>query len=592
MELQLTDAATTKSDLFSFIHAVDETFPVVPTRISSLSVANKLDFGVMLLTNALHVFWLDRAQSDSEDFQRFLIDWVTSFGEALVSDILVSAPSDAVALKQVLVLNLPPHIDSEPQLPLTDGLITRLSSIRAYSDAFERELSVFLESRVCLAPLPVVVLIRDCVVLMILLSSRERRIYTARTREVLFRVCKQIGLDPDCIRIWERSIGEILHGSEHLSNSQANISPDSERRHQAKIALGAIGGGVLLAVTGGLAFPIIASVVAGVGAAFTGIGLGIVGTVFAATSMVLGSISVAGAAALFGITGGSLVSYKLSKRFGSLDVKDFKFKEIKRKSNEDDHAKDALEVVLCISGYLRNSTDYIEPWRIIRETNGGISDPYALQWERKNLLSLSNVFVKLMSSELASAVTSVYLQASLGAVASTVALPVSILTIMSDLDNILIVCENRAKQAGQALAEAIMNPDNGVRPYTLIAYSVGATAAFACLECLEEAGYYSAIQDVIIMGSTLPCTFLYESQRSSWEKARSVVSGRFINVYSKRDMLLQVLCRYLQWTIHAAGITHVNQPGIINFDASHIISKHSDYPEKVGEILRQIQYLH
>ena len=355
-----------------------------------------------------------------------------------------------------------------------------------------------------------------------------------------------------------------------------------------KIGLGAVGGAVLLGVTGGLALPVVASVVSGIGAAFTGV----IGTVLATTSMILGSISVAGAATLFGITGGSLVTYKLSNRFGSLDVKDFRFKPIKRKANDGDHSSDSLEVVLCISGYLRSPKDYVEPWRVIRDHNAGLTDIYALQWEQVNLSNLSNVFVKLLSNELASALTNAYLQISLGAVASTVALPFSILNVMSDLDNILIVCENRAKQAGEALADVITNPALGTRPYTLIAYSVGATAVFACLDTLARLGQFGCVQNVVLMGSTIPCAFLYERQKVGWKRARSVVSGRFINVYSSKDMLLQVLCRYLQWSIHVAGVSEVTEVGVENYEMSDIIQRHSDYPEKIGEILSRVEFFH
>jgi hypothetical protein len=489
------------------------------------------------------------------------------------------------------MMGLPPYADIIPTIPSTERFVTSLSAIQNFPETERDALVRFLEENPCVAPVSLTIWLRDCVVMLILQSSREDNIYNARTRQVLFEIAESFALDGDAIRMWERSIGEILHG-QAVGESRAIVSQRTVTAQRIKIGLGAVGGAVILGVTGGLAFPVLATVASGVGAALTGVGLGVIGTVFATTSMVLGSISVAGAVALFGITGGSLMTYKLSNRFGNLDVRDFRFRRLTRSSPQNDHAQDALEVVLCVSGYLRSPRDCTDPWKIIRERNGGLTDVYALQWEKKNLSNLGSVFVKLLSNELASVLTNIYIQTSLGAVTATATLPISVLSVMADSDNIFLVCENRARQAGEALAEVITNAELGTRPFTLIAYSVGATAVFSCLEVLANKGRYSRIQNVILLGSTIPCTFIYEGQRTPWQMARSVVSGRFINCYSKKDMLLHFLCRYVQWSIQVAGVTEVNEPGIENIDVSDIISTHSDYPAKIDSILTRIGYIH
>ena len=584
-----------KESLYEFIRHVDESFQVSVSRLSGLPSKVKVNFGGLLIGNAIKVFWNSRQPVTSatvgSEFDTHLLQWVTTLVDVILSEVLCVSSDESTALRQVLMMGLPPHSDSMPVFPTTESFVTQLSSIRSVPEDERDRVVEFLERYPCVAPLPLVIWLRDCVVLLILQSSGENRLYDARTREVLFSTAESFSLDSDAVRMWERSIGEILHGTDSVMSSQATVSRNTKMNQRIKIGLGAVGGAVILGVTGGLALPVLASVVSGVGAAFTGIGLGVIGTVFATTSMVLGSISVAGAVALFGITGGSLMTYKLSHRFGDLKEEDFKFRRIVKQSDEA-KSNDALEVVLCISGYLRNSRDYTDPWKVIRKRNGNLTDTYALQWEKKNLAELGNVFVKLLSTELATALANVYIQASLGAVATTVALPISVLSVMADSDNILIVCENRAKQAGEALAEIVSNKQLGTRPYTLISYSLGSSAVFSCLERLSNQGYYGCIQNVILLGSTIPCTFLYEGQRASWQKARSVVSGRFINVYSKKDMLLHFLCRYLQWTIQVAGVTEVKEPGIENFDVSDIITSHSDYPAKIGDVLDRVGYFH
>ena len=589
-----TNSTSRKRQVYDFVHLVDGCFQVSVTRLSSLPSRLKIDFGGLFISNAIKIYWHSRPSSgvpSNDELEGYLITWVTWLCDILLNDILCTNPEESTALRQILMMGLPPYSETTPIIPSTERFITSLSSISSVPDVDRTHMLDFLEKHPCLAPLPLVIWLRDCVVMLMLQSSAENRIYNAHTREVLFSVSDSFSLDSDAIRMWERSIGEILHGHEAVADSQAFISQSTITAQRIKIGLGAAAGAVILGVTGGLAFPLLASVASSVGAALTGVGLGVIGTALVTTSMVLGSISVAGAVALFGITGGSLMTYKLSNRFGSLDVKDFQFRRLSRASDKD-HSQDALEIVLCISGYLRSARDYVDPWKVIRRKNGGLTDVHALQWERKNLENLGSVFIKLLSNELASAVTNIYVQATLGAAGATAALPISVISVMADSDNIFLVCENRAKQAGEALAEVITNADLGTRPFTLIAYSIGASAVFSCLEVLADKGYFSSVQNVILLGSTIPCTFLYEGQRTPWQKARSVVAGRLINVFSKKDMLLHFLCRYIQWTIQVAGVTEVREEGIENIDVSDLIQSHSDYPGNIEAILNRLGYFH
>lgn len=579
-------------DLEEFIHSIDRCFPVVTSRLGCLSTATKMKLGGLFIFNIHSVFrrtHRTERNPENDQFENSVLDWANALFSSILS-ILQCSDEEVHALTSAFEMALPPNSFTGPGTCTVDAIITDISSVTDYEGQERGAFLQFVEKNHCLAPVVPVVLLRDSVVLLILQCSSQNRIYNSRTREVLFAIAQSISLAPDAIRYWEKSIGSLLHGCSHVSSSTFS-KPDKQGLSQKiKIGVGALGGAVLLGVTGGLAFPVLASVASGIGAALTGVGLGTVGAVFATTSMVLGSVSVASAVAVFGITGGSLVSYKLSNRFGDLNVHDFKFREISNQSTNEVKANEALEIVICISGYLRSSKDYIDPWKSLELSP--VTHPFALQWEKKNLASLGNVFVKLLSTELATALTNAYLQISLGAVAGAVTLPISILSVMSDLDNILIVCENRAKLAGQALADIIRNPDSGARPYTLIAFSVGATAVFSCLQALAETRQYFSVQNVILVGATIPCTFLYEGQRTPWQKARSVVSGRFVNVFSKKDMLLHVLCRYLQWTIQVAGVNEVSESGIENFDVSDMIVKHSDYPSKIDAILERVGYIH
>jgi len=199
----------------------------------------------------------------------------------------------------------------------------------------------------------------------------------------------------------------------------------------------------------------------------------------------------------------------------------------------------------------------------------------------------------MVASEVAGTLTSIWLNATLGAVAAPVTFPVMIITSMGDLDNSWLVVRDRAYQCGEALAYSITNEELiGLRPVTLIGYSMGALAIFSCLQQLALNGHINRVQNVVLMGSPIPATFAFENQRLPWKQARSAVSGRFINCYNSKDALLGFLCRYVEWGITIAGLSPVNEEGVENVDVGHIVTGHSDYPGKTREILEAVGFIH
>ena len=68
-----------------------------------------------------------------------------------------------------------------------------------------------------------------------------------------------------------------------------------------------------------------------------------------------------------------------------------------------------------------------------------------------------------------------------------------------------------------------MNRQLGVRPITLVGFSLGARMIYYALRELAQKKAYGIVQNVYLLGA--PVT----ARESEWKQVRSVVSGRFVN---------------------------------------------------------------
>jgi hypothetical protein len=135
--------------------------------------------------------------------------------------------------------------------------------------------------------------------------------------------------------------------------------------------------GTLFAVTGGLAGPAIAAGIAS---------LGIVSSATAATAIAM-LTTVKAAAALFGVGGGGLAAYKMKKRTQGLT--EFQIRRENIEQNVYEGASDEtirrgiqaslpqLHTTICISGWLKDKSDYQRPWGI-QPTDPPIQDKMEL----------------------------------------------------------------------------------------------------------------------------------------------------------------------------------------------------------------------
>lgn len=145
---------------------------------------------------------------------------------------------------------------------------------------------------------------------------------------------------------------------------------------------------------------------------------------------------------------------------------------------------------------------------------------------------------------------------------------------------------DRAKAAGAVLADVLIHRHLGVRPITLIGFSLGSRVIFYCLLELARQKAFGIVQDVFILGGT------FTASRSTWLQARSVVSGRFVNGFARNDWVLNYLFRATTGGLHnIAGLRPVfGIPGLENVDVTDKVAGHMSYRAFMPLILDQLGF--
>ena len=145
---------------------------------------------------------------------------------------------------------------------------------------------------------------------------------------------------------------------------------------------------------------------------------------------------------------------------------------------------------------------------------------------------------------------------------------------------------DRAKAAGGVLAEVLIQRHLGVRPVTLIGFSLGSRVIFYALLELARRKAFGIVQDVIIMGTTVT------APTKTWIEVRTAISGRFVNAYAKNDWLLNYLFRATSGGLNTiAGLRPVEGvPGLENVDVTDKISGHMSYRAFMPLILDQLGF--
>ncbi|KAK3293370.1 uncharacterized protein B0H64DRAFT_326894 [Chaetomium fimeti] len=330
---------------------------------------------------------------------------------------------------------------------------------------------------------------------------------------------------------------------------------------------------------------------------------GIPGPAAAGLLGIMGENSLA-VGALFGIYGsrntGKMMEHYLK------DVGDFAFLPLRGSPSQYlemgkvDPESRRLRVVLGISGWTMNKDDAASPWQCLGEQ----SEVYAVRWELDALSKLGASFDTLVRSAAWSMAkkeivartsehrsgpsnrSAMMIANKHGPVFSNLAdgrWPASLLKISKIIDNNWNNGMVRADKLGSTLADVIISKAQGERSVSLIGYSLGARAIYACLMCLTEKRAFGLVENAIMIGTPAP------SDPMAWCAMKSVVSGRLVNVYSENDYMLGFLYRTSSIEFGLAGLQRViGVDGVENVDVTAKVSIHPRYQYLVGSILRHI----
>ncbi|KAL0080658.1 hypothetical protein J3Q64DRAFT_1705489 [Phycomyces blakesleeanus] len=403
-------------------------------------------------------------------------------------------------------------------------------------------------------------------------------IYDARSRCFFFALTRLLGLDTGDMCAVERSIGQQMYFAlQEASKADSDSDRVAGMGRQAQKAMdetnnkkkafrwlatgaGIIGGGAVIALTGGLAAPLVAPLVAG-----------LTGATFFATAGGVALIT-----SLFGLTGGGLAGWKMHRRTRGLE--EFEFVQILNDS--DLPPIPALSCTICITGFLAESKEEVEaPWADAFSRKGINSDIYCLSYETEALLTLGHSFRRFVTSQAAKyAGVEVAKQTVLRAVFAAVALPATLLSIADVIDNPWQIASDRSRKAGLILADVLQERVQGNRPCNLIGYSCGTIVIWHCLKELFDRGCEGIVDNVVLMGAPISC-----HEQQTWNEIVSTVSGRFVNCYTSKDWVLAFVYRLHSLDTSVAGLEPVQINRIENIELD--LDGHLGYTDAVEDIL-------
>ncbi|WFD18337.1 hypothetical protein MCAP1_000538 [Malassezia caprae] len=332
-------------------------------------------------------------------------------------------------------------------------------------------------------------------------------VYDARSRVLLERLAECLGLTWMDVTKFEKRITDSLAIEEDVSKlDDPSITKQREQlsRHRRMVMMGlaTLGGGLVIGLSAGLLAPVIG---AGIGAALGAVGI-------SGTSAFLGGVGGATIITTTGtLSGATMGGRGMSRRIKS--VRTFEFRPL--------HYHKRVNCIITVPGFLKGpEDDPTLPYSVIDPVMG---DAFSIMWEPDMMRDMGNAMSILWNETLVQGVQQVLAATVAGAMFSALAWPLWLTKLNYLIDNPWSNATERARTAGLILADTLIHRQLGVRPITLVGYSLGARMIFYALLELARRKAFGIVQNVYLMGA--PIT----AREHEWGLARSTVSGRFVN---------------------------------------------------------------
>lgn len=394
-------------------------------------------------------------------------------------------------------------------------------------------------------------------------------LYDSRSRHLLERVAAAMEISWVQICRFEKRVIDALEMQEEASkeswDEEANVEKHRKMNLKHKyyvMGLATVGGGLVIGLSAGLLAPVIG---AGLAAGFTTIGV-------TGTAGFLGGVGGAALITSAGIaTGGTIAVRASHRRTGA--VKTFEYRPL--------HNNKRLNLIVTISGWMNGKVDDVRlPYSTVDPIMGDI---YSLYWEPEMLQSMGDTINILATEALTQTVQQVLGSTILVALMASLQLPIVLTKLSYLIDNPWSVSLDRANSAGLILADSLISRHLGNRPITLVGFSLGSRLIFSCLKELAARGAHGLIQNVYLFGSPIV------AKKDEYLRARTIVSGRFVNGYASNDWILGYLFRATSGGImRVAGLAPVEEvPGLENVDVTKIVNGHMAYRATMPRLLRE-----
>ncbi|KAK7204451.1 hypothetical protein BZA70DRAFT_280788 [Myxozyma melibiosi] len=391
-------------------------------------------------------------------------------------------------------------------------------------------------------------------------------VYDARSRTLLERVAKELNVTVLDICKFEKRVTDALDIDDPSEQTWREDEILERRRKRALkkkyvyMGLATLGGGLVIGLSAGLLAPVIG---AGLAAGLTTVGITGTSSFFAG----------AGGAAIVTTTGAAIGARvgknSMARRMGH--VKTFEFRPL--------HNNERVNLIVTVSGWLSGKEDDVRlPFSTVDPVMGDI---FSLHWEPDMLTSMGQTINLLATEVLTQSIQQVLGSTMLVALMASLQLPMMLSKLSYLLDNPWSVSLDRAWAAGLILADTLIQRNLGVRPITLVGFSLGARVIVSCLNELAKRNAVGIVQNVYIFGSPVV------AKRDMMIMCSSMVSGRFVNGYSRKDWILGYLFRATSGGLgRIAGLAPIEEIyGIENMDCTELVEGHMGYREAMPRLL-------